>query len=166
MTTEIHPSIPHDGRTPELPGISPRPPEPTFREVEVKGHVRRIPTGARTDDPETSKAAARSVNVTRRLRLALWILGAIEAFEDLKADRLPHKVEGLTDEEILEAVARINLKTSPSGLRTGRKEGIDLGLIEVSPFEGTTSTGRKARRFRLTRAGRVEAGAITMEQIR
>lgn len=85
---------------------------------------------ARRSDPATSHAAARSVADTGTIRAR--ILEII-------------RTEGpLTDEELLELFERRHPATaSPSGIRTRRKELVDMGYLEDSGQRATTKAGRQ-----------------------
>lgn len=86
----------------------------------------------RRDDPETSRAASKTVNVTRGQRLVLSVL----------------KVRGpMTDEDIYDTIMEQDDGTfslSPSGARTRRHELEGLGLVVDSGRRETLPSGRKA----------------------
>lgn len=83
---------------------------------------------ARSTDPGTSWAAARSV--TRIRQTQQWIL-------DLLATPM-------TDEQIALALERDGHSVSPSGARTRRAELVDLGLVVDSGQRTLLKTGRRA----------------------
>ena len=86
---------------------------------------------ARTEDPDTSKAAAQSQKAVRMsaVRTAIHQL-------------LWRHREGLTDNDI----ARLydGPPVSPSGLRTRRAELVDGGLVRDSGQRAVLGSGRKA----------------------
>lgn len=86
---------------------------------------------ARRTDPATSHAAARSTRDTGTIRARILEL---------------IRTEGpLTDEELLELYARRHPDTpaSPSGIRTRRKELVEMGYLEDSGQRATTKAGRQ-----------------------
>ena len=87
---------------------------------------------ARRTDPETSHAAAESLDPTRLRRSQEFVLGVLRAYP-----------AGLTDEELREAVDRTGYAISDSGLRTRRSELVRLGLVEDSGERATTLAGRQ-----------------------
>lgn len=95
---------------------------------------------ARRSDPETSKAAARSVT---RIRQSQRLI-----LETLRAKG------PLSDEEIYSALLAAgffgNRPLSPSGARTRRKELVRLGYVESSSDRRKTAAGREAIVWRAT----------------
>ena len=84
---------------------------------------------ARATDPDTSWDAARSVRlITAKQAAVRDVLGAAPS--------------GLTDEEL--AARYVGPHQSPSGLRTRRKELVDLGLVRDSGRRAQMETGRMA----------------------
>ena len=81
---------------------------------------------ARATDPDTSWQAARSVGELRPRQAAVL---------ELLADH-----DGLTDEDI--ARLYVGPRQSPSGLRTRRRELVDMGLVVDSGRRGVTVSGR------------------------
>jgi hypothetical protein len=86
---------------------------------------------ARRTDPATSHAAARSVGDTGTIRARILEL---------------IRTEGpVTDEELVELIERRHPGTAtPSGIRTRRKELVDMGYLEDSGQRDTTRAGRQA----------------------
>lgn len=94
------------------------------------------PTPARTTDPETSHAAAISVNRTTARSVHQWVIEQLTAFS-----------EGLTHEELWErylTAAPPTLRTSQSGLRTRTSELVRGGVVADSGQRRPMSTGRRA----------------------
>jgi len=83
---------------------------------------------ARSTDPATSHAAAKSVKVRESQTKVLGLL----------------KIGAATDEELSNRAMAHGIRISPSGLRTRRCELVDLGLVVDSGVRVTTGTGRKA----------------------
>lgn len=100
--------------------------------VAATGHEAK----ARSTDPETSKAAAKSVEeITDKQRDVLKI------FEDWRV--------GLTDVKLVQiytrgATAGIVSKQAPSGIRTRRRELVDAGLLVDTEEREKLPSGRKA----------------------
>lgn len=89
---------------------------------------------ARHRDPETSKEAAKSVDVTRgqiAILAALTVLGPS------------------SDERIFAHVAAAGMNLSESGARTRRSELVALGRVRFTGKFGETKTGRKTRIWEL-----------------
>lgn len=89
---------------------------------------------ARSGDPETSHAAARTVkNITELHKIIL--------------DRLEYPS---TDEYLFKCVSKLDdLIVSPSGLRTRRAELVKLGKVEDSGETRTLASGRQGTVWRL-----------------
>lgn len=89
---------------------------------------------ARVTDPDTSWAAARSVtDLTQKQAAVLSVLRSVD--------------EGMTDEQIARQYDcgwSRRVPQSPSGLRTRRKELVDLGLVRDSGRRAEMETGRMA----------------------
>lgn len=84
---------------------------------------------ARKTDPETSHEAARSVKDLRRSQWEVY-----RAFQRLGK---------MTDEELLSEYQYVSAhKQSDSGLRTRRKELVDLGWLRDTGERKTTYAGR------------------------
>lgn len=93
----------------------------------------------RNADPETSHMAADSVNVGRTKKLVLRALNTI-----CSLDLSPVTADELT------GIIRDNGHTvSPSGVRSRLAELVRDGRVEVADMEGTTTSGRRCRRYRL-----------------
>lgn len=90
---------------------------------------------ARTSDPFTSHEAAASV--TNYVSVQHAILDVVSRWGPL------------TDEAIAERVAILPIKTSPSGLRTRRKELVELGMLRANSRKARISTGRLSTRWEL-----------------
>jgi hypothetical protein len=103
----------------------------TWAQADPPPIERGPPPVARLTDPATSHAAARSVGDTGTIRARILEL---------------IRTEGpLTDEELLELFERRHpASATPSGIRTRRKELVDMGYLEDSGQRGTTRAGRQA----------------------
>jgi Fe2+ or Zn2+ uptake regulation protein len=95
-----------------------------FAEQAPKAH-------ARHRDPETSKEAAREVDVTE---------GQWQVLNCLRA--LPR---GVTDEELYRMMRQAGIKISPSGVRSRRSELVELALVKFAGRFEKTESGRNAR---------------------
>ncbi len=114
---------------------------------------------ARNSDPATSHGAAQVATHSLRRRMAevLRAFQAQDATERLiEADR-----RGMTDDELVDRLARLDVKGSPSGFRTARKDLDRLGLLEPLSDDGgiefvtrPTRLGNDAIVYVLTEAGR------------
>lgn len=112
---------------------------------------------ARRNDPETSKEAAETVNVSRDRRAVLFALYMEgEATDDEILAELEHPT--FNDEHMPHGTAQ--------SLRSRRAELMRDGYIEVvmyddgTPVYGRTAYGRRCRVYRLTQAGHELARAI------
>lgn len=90
---------------------------------------------ARSTDPETSHAAARSVKDLRSSQADVLVV--------------LRRMVPMTDEELVETyqdLARSGFvrSQSPSGIRTRRSELVELGLVEDSGQRETLRSGRRA----------------------
>lgn len=83
---------------------------------------------ARATDPQTSHNAAESVHSLNERRAA--VLDVLQRYGPM------------TDQEIANAYEGPD--QSPSGLRTRRKELVDMGLVRPAGFTRKLSTGRSA----------------------
>ena len=106
------------------------------RRTDLHPHQTSLIPRARRDDPETSHAAARSVQPHLRENQQA-LLSVLEGAE-----------EGYTDEELFDSyLARYNRGIvpgqSPSGLRTRRKELVKLGFAEHAGCTRTLRSGRQ-----------------------
>lgn len=90
---------------------------------------------ARLTDPDTSHLAAQSVTNYHNVQHAIL---------DVVARWGP-----LTDEDIADRVRSLPIKTSPSGLRTRRKELVALGMLVANPRKVRLSTGRLGTRWEI-----------------
>lgn len=90
---------------------------------------------ARISDPTTSHDAAASV--TNYISVQHAILDVVARWGPL------------TDEAIADHVSRLPMKTTPSGLRTRRKELVELGMLRANPRKVRISTGRLSTRWEL-----------------
>lgn len=104
---------------------------------------------ARRNDPETSKAAARSVVNLGRTRDAILTL-------------LANHSKGLTDEQIWKEYWRQGgpslASTSPSGLRSRRSELVRMGFVEACGT-GKTVSGRPCNIWKIKDGAAYAAGA-------
>ena len=94
------------------------------------------PTPARTGDPDTSHAAAISVNRGTARAIHQWVIEQLTAFS-----------EGLTHEQLwdrYESVAPPLLRSSQSGLRTRVSELVRGGVVRDSGRRAPMRTGRQA----------------------
>jgi hypothetical protein len=113
------------------------PPLPSFGCEECGGsfgHYARCSrvARARDTDPETSHAAAASLSSEKIRESQALVLGLLRA-------------DGpMTDETLVAVVEERELRLSPSGARTRRKELVDLGLVEDSGGRVRTGSGRAA----------------------
>lgn len=98
---------------------------------------------ARLTDPETSHAAAASIDRLTARRGAVLALLA----------RFPG---GLSDSELVEVYQAKGVipPQSPSGIRTRRSELVDAGLVEYSGNNVTTPSGRSSRVWRVSKLGK------------
>ena len=139
MTTITPPSGPGHDRTTAS----------TLADLESTAH-------ARTEDPQTSHAAAATVDLTRR---------QVQVLDAYQVRYAYHASRGFTDEEMVADVqnaARAAGQTklpSPSGLRTARKALERVGLVEAvrdnaGPLYRETTLGNVAQVYNLTEAGR------------
>lgn len=78
-------------------------------------------------DPETSLMAAASVDLTKGQKIVM------------SAFRVRNS---MTDDELIEQVARLGLKLSPSGCRSRRKELVELGILRDSGVRAKTASKR------------------------
>lgn len=168
----IPPDDPDSPRMFEVPTVT-----PTARKVPVKPHVRKNPrrtkethqmttvtaggrasamaaARARATDPETSHAAAASINVNHSQAEVLV------TFQDRARDRAglgdatpDWMTAGFTDEALVDVLEWKGSKTSPSRIRTARRELADLGLLDETGETRPTVRGRQARVFDLTERG-------------
>jgi len=92
---------------------------------------------ARRTDPATSWAAAESVSERTIRKTQQEVL-------DILARRGPS-----TDEEIAESAFRRDSQQSPSGLRTRRRELVDVGLVVDTGTRRPTKAGRMSIVWRL-----------------
>lgn len=90
---------------------------------------------ARATDPDTSHEAAMSVSN---------YISVQHAILDIVARWGP-----LTDEAIAQHMASVPMRTTPSGLRTRRKELVEQGMLRANPRKVRISTGRLATRWEL-----------------
>lgn len=115
---------------------------------------------ARNSDPATSHGAAQVATHSLRRRMA-EVLRVFQA-QAFTARGLGDQAEGYTDDELVDRLARLDVKGSPSGFRTARKDLDRLGLVE--PLGATedgmeyvtrpTRLGNDAVVYVLTEAGR------------
>lgn len=87
---------------------------------------------ARTTDPDTSHAAAASITGVQLRESQLSVL------------RLFRLIGDMTDEQLLDAAGRNSVRQSPSGLRTRRRELVDLGRLRDTGDRVLLNTGRRA----------------------
>lgn len=109
----------------------------------------QVSPAARSGDPETSHEAAASV----------WNPSEVQAkvLEILWADWLTDFAggPGMTDEEIaVEYERRFYPAPTPQSIRSRRAELVRRGLVVFAGSYRKTATGRRARRWRITRDGR------------
>lgn len=83
---------------------------------------------ARWSDPGTSFQAAATVDLTKGQKIVM------AAFR--------HK-NAMTDEELINQVAELNFKLSPSGCRSRRKELVDLEILRDSGVRAKTAHNRQ-----------------------
>lgn len=88
---------------------------------------------ARLTDPDTSHAAAKSVNNVQRLRDV--VLATVREHGPI------------SDEELIDRLHRAGVQGSPSGIRTRRSELTTAGLITNHSKDGVTLSGRRCRRW-------------------
>ena len=100
---------------------------------------------ARRSDPDTSHAAAASVQRLRASQLA--VLHTLAAGGPMTDEQLAF---AYANRAVLERLPRM----SPSGLRTRRAELMQAALVEDSGHRQLLTTGRRAIVWRLTDAGR------------
>lgn len=81
----------------------------------------------RWSDPTTSFQAAASVDLTKGQKIVM------------AAFRVRNS---MTDEELIDLVAELNLKLSPSGCRSRRKELVELGILRDSGVKALTAHKR------------------------
>lgn len=115
------------------------------RTVTVREHTRVMPHSrpvARTTDPGTSHAAARSVKQPRTLRARLLGIFA--------AARKP-----LTDEDLIRRHHQVfpDQPATDSGIRSRRSELVRAGLLAPVDEKGRTASGRACWRYGVTKAG-------------
>jgi hypothetical protein len=104
-------------------------PEPSPGKVLIpKPWADEVHAVARRGDPETSWQAAESVKDIR---------GSQQEVLSLFRCHGP-----MTDEEVSYAAKREGVIQSPSGLRTRRRELVDLGLLQASSRRSRTASGR------------------------
>lgn len=115
---------------------------------------------ARRNDPETSREAAETVNVSRDRRAVLW------AFWH-RGQQFTDGLELLTDGAIWDCVTWSYPAEhgTQQSLRSRRAELVRDGYIEVAMYDGTPLYGRTAyhrrcRLYRLTLKGRELARSI------
>lgn len=96
---------------------------------------------ARVDDPETSHAAAATVNVTAGQAKVLQLL------QRLAHDRAVYAV---THEQLVHYAVAYDVELSPSGVRTRCTELARAGLV-VDRGETRTKSGRRATLWGLAR---------------
>lgn len=89
----------------------------------------------RRADPETSKAAARSITADSELHHQ--IVGLL------------YRSVPLTDEEICTRLLAQGIRCTPSGVRSRRSELVDAGIVKDSGQRGTTVAGRESIRWAL-----------------
>lgn len=82
---------------------------------------------ARWSDPGTSFQAAASVDLTKGQKIVM------------AAFRVRNS---MTDEELIDQVAILGLKLSPSGCRSRRKELVELGILRDSGVRSKTAHKR------------------------
>lgn len=87
---------------------------------------------ARTSDPETSQAAARSINADWIRTSQRKILYLLERFGPMH------------DHLIYQRLLESGIKMSESGARTRRGELVGRGLVEQTKYRAVLPSGRKA----------------------
>lgn len=113
---------------------------------------------ARNSDPATSHGAAAVATHSLRRRMT-EVLRVFKA-QDFTARAVGDEAEGYTDDELVRRLDRLDVKGSPSGFRTARKDLERLGLVwprltaEDEPWTRPTRLGNEAVVFILTEAGR------------
>jgi len=90
---------------------------------------------ARTTDPETSHAAAASLERLTERRQAVWAV--LAEYGPLTDEALVSIYDQLADDGLIPP-------QSPSGVRTRRNELAKLGLVADTGQRGTTISGRMA----------------------
>jgi hypothetical protein len=78
-------------------------------------------------DPTTSLLAAASVDLTKGQKI---VMAAFRV------------TPSMTDDELIAQVGRLNLKLSPSGCRSRRKELVELGILRDSGTKALTASKR------------------------
>jgi len=90
---------------------------------------------ARNSDPETSHAAAASVNVRESQMVVFSLLTS----------------EPATDEELFSRAVASGIRISPSGCRTRRSELVRIGWVEDTGERRLTAAGRQTIVWRAAR---------------
>ena len=96
----------------------------------------RFVAAARPSDPDTSRAAAESLNPTRVRDTQRQILAVLGLYGPSSDEQIAEHYERLAAHEGWGP-------QSPSGLRTRRRELVDAGLVVDSGQRTTTASGRQ-----------------------